>query len=134
MKTYRKLQHLLAMYSFALKLYRACPNTLTHKTCVSLHSKIEALIKANPGIEDLKENIDRVKAYIDSRFNVVSLILMDRKQAVQHVKNLVSERNNANLIFRPAYEKQISRTLAELRDIGITILIDTAKQDWRLLS
>lgn len=134
MKTYRKLQHLLALYKIAMKAYTLCPNALTHKACISLYNKIEAIIKANPGIENLKANIDKVTVYIESRFDLVALILMDRKQAKQHVKNLVTERNNANIIFRPAYEKQIKRTLSELHDVGITVLVDTTKQEWRVLN
>lgn len=77
--------------------------------------------------------LEQISLQIRANFNAAALVLMNRPQAIQHMKNLIKERNDANIFFRREYEKVIKLTLSELRACGFVILIDTKSDQWRVL-
>jgi len=133
MKTFHKLQRLVVMYQFATKLYAKVPNEPLRLLCVKLHTEIENLLKAHPGLDLIVAKLEQISLQIRSNFNATALILMNRPQATQHLKNLIQERNDANIFFKREYEKVIKQTLSEFRALGFVFLIDTRNSDWRIL-
>lgn len=133
MKTFQRLQRLTAAYQFAMKAYGKFPNELLRRLCVKLYQQIQDILDANPGLDLIVAKLEQISKDIRAHFNAAALLLMNRPQAVQHIENLVKERNNANIFFRREYEQVIKLTLAELRALGFVILVDTRSTTWRVL-
>lgn len=133
MKTFQRLQKLTALYQFSMKVYGKFPNEPLRRLCVNLYAEIEKMLQANPGLDLIVAKLEQISQQIRLNFNAAALILMNRPQAVQHLKNLIKERNDANIFFRREYEYVIRQTLSEFRALGFVFLIDTRSNDWRLL-
>jgi hypothetical protein len=132
-KTFQRLQKLTALYQFSMKVYGKFPNEPLRRVCVKLYTEIEKMLQANPGLDLIVAKLEQISQQIRLNFNAAALILMNRPQAVQHLKNLIKERNDANIFFRREYEYVIRQTLSEFRALGFVFLIDTRSNDWRLL-
>jgi hypothetical protein len=116
-----------------MKVYGKFPNEPLRRLCVKLYAEIEKMLQANPGLDLIVAKLEQISQQIRLNFNAAALILMNRPQAVQHLKNLIKERNDANIFFRREYEHVIRQTLSEFRALGFVFLIDTRSNDWRLL-
>lgn len=133
MKTFQRLQRLTKLYQCAMRVYQKFPNEVLQRFCVKLHQEIQDLLNENPGLDLIIAKLEQISKDIRAHFNAAALLLMNRPQAVQHVENLVKERNNANIFFRREYDRVIHLTLSELRSLGFVILVDTRSEQWRVL-
>lgn len=133
MKTFQRLQRLTKLYKWAMAVYQKLPSEPLRRFCVKLHTEIQDLLDANPGLDLIIAKLEQISKDIRAHFNAAALLLMNRPQAVQHIENLIKERNNANIYFRREYDHVIKLTLAELRSLGFVILVDTRSEQWRVL-